>query len=258
MEKTALITGASSGIGYELSKIFARNGYNLVLVARNADRLEDISTEIKSQYEVRVKVMPKDLNKPAAPNELYNDLKASGIKIDILVNNAGIGNNGKFMDISLEESMDMLQLNILSLTMLCRLFGGDMVKNESGRILNVGSVAAFQAGPFMSTYYASKAYVLLFSEGIKNELQADGVSVTVLCPGPTRTNFFKRSNMTGTKLEKSPAMMSAAKVAEIGYSGLMKGKAVVIPGIMNKLMVFSVRFAPRRMTRAIAGYLNRK
>ncbi len=258
MKKTALITGASSGIGYELSKVFAKNGYNLVLVARNSEKLDSISEEIGKQHDILIKVLPKDLCELSAPQELYNDLAAEGISIDVLVNNAGIGNNGKFTDTGIEEYMDLIQLNITSLTMLCSIFGKDMVKNGSGRILNVASTAAFQAGPYMSIYYASKAYVLLFSEGIKNELKNDGVSVTVLCPGATQTEFFRRSDMIGTKLESSPFMMSASKVAEIGFSGLMKGKTVVIPGIANKLMVFSGRFAPRRIVSAIASYLNRK
>jgi len=258
MKKTALITGASSGIGYELSKVFAKNGYNLVLVARNSEKLNSISEEIGKQHDILIKVLPKDLSKTSAAQELYNELSAEGINIDVLVNNAGIGNNGKFTDTGIEEYMDLIQLNITSLTMLCSIFGKDMVKKGSGRILNVASTAAFQAGPYMSIYYASKAYVLLFSEGIKNELKGDGVSVTVLCPGATQTEFFKRSDMIGTKLESSPLMMSAAKVAEIGFSGLMKGKTIVIPGLANKLMVFSGRFAPRGVVTAIASYLNRK
>lgn len=258
MNKTALITGASSGIGYELSKIFAKNGYNLVLVARNSDKLNSISAEIREQYDIDIKVLPKDLSDPLAPQELYDDLFADGINIDVLVNNAGIGNNGKFTDTGLEEYTALIQLNITSLTMLCSIFGKSMVKNGSGRILNVASTAAFQAGPYMSVYYASKSYVLLFSEGLKNELKDDGVGVTVLCPGATQTEFFKRSDMIGTKLEKSPLMMSASKVAEIGFSGLMKGKSVVIPGFMNRLLVLSVRFTPRVIVTAIASVLNRK
>lgn len=258
METTALITGASSGIGFELSKVFAKKGYNLVLVARNAEKLESISTEIQEQHNVRVKVMPKDLCSPSAPQALYDDLTVAGINIDVLVNNAGVGANGKFTDIDIKKQTDLIQLNITALTTLCGLFGRDMVKKGTGRILNVASTAAFQAGPYMSVYYASKAYVLLFSEGLKNELKGDGVSVTVLCPGATHTKFFERSDMVGTKLEKSPVIMHAAKVAEIGYAGMMKGKAIVIPGFVNKIMVFSVRFTPRSVISSITAYLNRK
>jgi len=258
MRKTALITGASSGIGYELSKVFAKNGYNLVLVSRNTEKLKIISEEIKKQHDIQVKVIPKDLCKSPAPQELYDEVAADGINIDVLVNNAGIGTYGKFTDSSTEKHMDLIQLNITSLTMLCKLFGTDMVKNGSGRILNVASTAAFQAGPLMSTYYASKAYVLMLSEALKNELKQDNVTVTVLCPGPTQTEFFKRNDMIGTKLERSPYIMSAAKVAEIGFSGLLKGKTIVIPGLINKLLAFSVRLTPRRVVTAITSSLNQR
>jgi short-subunit dehydrogenase len=258
MRKTALITGASSGIGYELSKVFAKNGYNLVLVARNTKKLNSIAEEIKKQHDIQVKVIPKDLCKSTAPQELYNEVAADGIKIDVLVNNAGIGTYGKFTDASTEQHMDLIQLNITSLTMLCKLFGTDMIKNGSGRILNVASTAAFQAGSLLSTYYASKAYVLMLSEALKNELKQDNVTVTVLCPGPTRTEFFKRHDMIGTRLERSPHIMSPAKVAEIGFSGLLKGKTIVIPGLINKLLAFAVRLAPRRVVTAIASSINQR
>lgn len=176
----------------------------------------------------------------------------------MLVNNAGIGTYGKFTDSSTEKHMDLIQLNITSLTMLCKLFGTDMVKNGSGRILNVASTAAFQAGPLMSTYYASKAYVLMLSEALKYELKQDNVTVTVLCPGPTQTEFFQRNDMIGTKLERSPYIMSAAKVAEIGFYGLLKGKTIVIPGLINKLFAFSVRLTPRRVVTAIASSVNQR
>lgn len=258
MSKTVLITGASSGIGYELSKIFAKNGYNLVLVSRNKQRLEIIAKELQNQYDIQTKVIPKDLSKSSAPQELYNEVVADGINIDVLVNNAGIGVYGEFTDASTQNHTDLIQLNITSLTMLCKLFGTDMVKNGSGRILNVSSTAAFQAGPLLSTYYASKAYVLMLSEALKNELKRNGVNVTVLCPGPTQTEFFKRNDMVGTRIERSPYMMSATDVAEIGFSGLLKGKTIVIPGLINKLLAFSVRLAPRSVVTAIACSLNQK
>ncbi len=258
MTKTGLITGASSGIGYELSKVFAKNGYDLVLVARNAERLNDISEEIQKQYDVHVKVIPKDLSKSLAPQELYDEVAADGIGIDVLVNNVGVGTYGKYTDSSTEQQMDLIQINITSLTMLCKLFGTDMVAKGSGRILNVASTAAFQAGPFMSTYYASKAYVLLLSEALGYELRHDNVTVTVLCPGPTQTEFFQRIDMIGTNLERSPFKMSAAKVAESGFSGMLKGKTIVIPGLINKLLAFSVRLTPRRVTTAIASFFHKR
>lgn len=255
MRKTALITGASSGIGYELSKVFAKNGYNLVLVSRNMGKLNTVSEEIEKQHDVQVKVIPKDLRKSASPQEIYDEVAADSINIDVLVNNAGIETCGKLTETRTEKHMDLIQLNITSLTMLCKLFGADMVKKGSGRILNVASTAAFQAGPLMSTYYASKAYVLLFSEAIKNELKKDNVAVTVLCPGPTQTEMLKR---IGTKLDRSPYKMSAAKVAEIGFSGLLKGKTIVIPGLINKLLAFSVRLVPRKIATYLASSLNQK
>jgi hypothetical protein len=258
MKKTALITGASSGIGYELTKVFAKNGYDLVLVSRNKEKLIMIAEEIRKQHDIQVKVVPKDLFKSSAPHEIYDEVAADGIKIDVLVNNAGIGVYSKFTHSSTEKQMDLIQLNIASLTKLCKLFGTDMSKNGSGRILNVASTAAFQAGPLMSTYYASKAYVLMLSEALNCELRQDGVSVTALCPGPTQTAFFKRNNMTGTRMERCPYMMSAAKVAEIGFSGLLKGKTIVIPGFINKLLSFLVRLSPRKVASAGASFLNQR
>lgn len=256
MEKTALITGASSGIGYELSKNFARNAYNLVLVSRTKEQLDAISKELENEYAIQTKVIPKDLSKPDAPQELYDEIVADGIEIAVLVNNAGVGLNGKFVDISAEKQLELIQLNITSLTMLCKFFGADMVKKRSGRILNVASTAAFQAGPIMSTYYASKSYVLLFSEGINNEFAQDGVDVSVLCPGPTNTGFGDRAEMKDTKILNVPWMMNAAEVAEIGYAGLMNRKKLIIPGFMNKTLAFSSRLMPRSLLVLIARYLN--
>ena len=258
MNKTVLITGASGGIGYELSKVFSKNAYNLVLVSRNKQRLEVIAKELEDQYDIQAKVIPKDLSKSSAPQELYDDMVANGIDIDVLVNNAGFGINGKFTGFSADKHMELIQLNITSLTLLCKLFGTDMVKRRSGSILNVASTAAFQAGPLMSTYYASKAYVLLLSEALNNELAQDGVNVTVLCPGPTHTEFAVRADMSSTKIANVPWVMSATEVAEIGFSGLMKGKNIVIPGLMNKLLAFSVRFTPRSVMTLIIRYLNQK
>jgi len=258
MSKTALITGASAGIGYELSNVFAKNGYDLVLVSRDRQKLEFIAGNLESRYNVHIIVVSKDLCKPAAPQELYDEMADKGIDIDVLVNNAGIGVNGKFTDFNPERYADLIQLNITSLTMLCRLFGLDMVKKNSGRILNVASTASFQAGPLMGSYYASKAYVLHLSEALNYELRKDGVVVTALCPGPTQTEFFNRNDMIGVNVTKCPWMMKAAEVAEAGFSGLMKGKTIVIPGLINKLLAFSVRLIPRRIPAAMVCYLNER
>lgn len=258
MGTTVLITGASSGIGYELSKIFAKKGNNLVLVSRNKHQLEIVAKELEDLHSIQVKVIAKDLSKSTAPQEIYDETKASGIVVNVLVNNAGVGINGKFTDSTLERYIDLMQLNIVSLTSLCKLFGTDMAGRGSGGILNVASTAAFQAGPFMSTYYASKAYVLMFSEALSTEFKHSGVTITVLCPGPTKTGFFEKANMKNSFMERSPHAMSAAQVAKAGYNGLLKGKTIIIPGLVNKLMAFSVRLMPRSMITAVAAQLNQR
>jgi uncharacterized protein len=257
-KKTVLITGGATGIGYELSKLFARDNYNLILVARDKDRLNEVSVELEKEFNVIVTTISKDLSSPNSAEELYHDVCCAGCHVDVLVNNAGIANYGKFTDSDIKKQIKLINLNITSLSILCRLFGNDMASSRSGAILNVASVAAFQAGPLMSTYYASKAYVLLFSEALKNELQEDGVKVAVLCPGPTKTEFFQRNSWTGSKVETSHYLMSAADVAEYGYRGLLQGRTVLIPGIINKLSIFLVRFLPRSLINMITCHLNKR
>jgi short-subunit dehydrogenase len=258
MSKTALITGASAGIGLELSKVFAKNGFNVILVSRNSQKLEEIAEELKKRYHIKAGVISKDLRKPGAPQELYDEIKAGGTDIDVLVNNAGIGINGSFAEFNPKKIIDVIQVNITSLTMLCRLFSKDMVKKGYGRILNVSSTASFQASPLMSTYYASKAYVQMFSEAINYELKKNGITVTALCPGPTRTEFFERNDMKETNIAKGSWLMKPADVAEAGFAGLMRGKMIVIPGLINKFLAFSVRFTPRKVSAAVIHYLNNK
>jgi len=257
MNQTALITGASSGIGYELSKIFAKNGYDLVLVSRTKSELENIAKELADKNNIQARAIPKDLSKNTAAQKLYDEVVSSGIEISVLVNNAGFALNGNFLDLSTEGQLDLLQLNITSLTILCRLFGKDMAKRGGGKILNVASIAAFQAGPFMSTYYASKAYVLSFSEGINNELKKFGVQVSVLCPGPTHTKFGERAEMDNAKILNGPWVMNAKDVAAIAYSGLMKRKRIIIPGYINNILSFSTRLIPRSFAASICRYLNK-
>ena len=258
MSKTVLITGASAGIGYELSKIFAKNGYHLALVSRNRQRLEELAREMENQHQITAKVIPKDLSESSAPQALYDEVVSDGIDIDVLVNNAGFGLNGNFTDFSADQHRELIQVNVTALTLLCNLFGKDMVKKRSGRILNVASTAAFQAGPLMSTYYASKANVLSFSEALNNEFARYGVTVSVLCPGPTHTEFADRAEMSSAKIVNVPWIMPASDVAEIGYSGLMNGKKIIIPGFMNKLLAFNTRFTPRSVLVMITRYLNQK
>lgn len=245
-KQTALITGASSGIGLEMTKYFARDGYNLVLVARSEQSMKELAHNLNREYNISVTVIAKDLSQPSAPEELFAEVQAAGIHIDVLVNNAGYGNFGLFHETDLQKELDMLQLNIVALTHLTKLFVRGMVGKRKGRVLNVASTAAFQPGPLMAVYYASKAYVLSFSEALANELKEFGVNVTALCPGPTISGFQKTADMEKSKLVKNKsAMMDSDTVARIGYAALMQGKPVVIPGAMNRAMAMSPRFVPR-------------
>jgi uncharacterized protein len=251
--ETALITGASSGIGYELAKLFAKDNYNLVLVSRDEKKLEGLKKEFTKKG-VKVTVIRKDLSEKKAPEEIYSELKNKKIEVDILVNNAGFGGRGFFHERPLKEDEDMMQVNMIALTNMTKLFLAPMVKRRKGRILNIASVAAFLPGPLMAVYYASKSYVLSFSEALANEVKDKGIIVTVLCPGPTKTKFFERSNINESAyLRKS--MMDADKVALIGYKGLMEGKTVVIPGFLNNIQVFFMRFLPRPFLAKVARRL---
>lgn len=251
MKETVLITGASGGIGYELAKCFAREGYVLVLVARSGDRLLEIKKEFEQRYGVFVKVIEKDLSNVSAPQEIFEALQKDSHVIDFLVNNAAFGNHGFFVETDLRSELEMIQLNIASLTSLTKLFLKSMVERRSGRILNVSSTAAFQPGPLMAVYYASKAYVLSFSEALANELKGTGVSVTTLCPGPTRTGFQKRAAVQGIKLMNGGFAMDAGAVARDGYRAMMNGRPLVISGVKNRVIAFLVRFAPRNWATAI-------
>jgi len=254
--RTALITGASTGIGYELAKLFAQDHYDVVLVARNKPKLTQLANELTSRYGISAKVIEKDLSKSSAPIEIYEELERASLSIDILVNNAGTGIYGLFSESNLEEQLNALQLNIMTLTSLTHLFLPSMIKSGKGKILNVASTAAFQPGPLMGCYFASKAYVLFFSEALANELRGSGVTVTAFCPGPTRTNFQSR---TGTEdIRESIMMMNAKSVAQIGYKGFMMGKTVVVPGLMNKILVFLVRFFPRDLVTKVARFFEEK
>lgn len=245
--KTALITGAASGIGYELSRFFANDGYNLVLIDRNEKVLLNVADKFQNQFSVSVTTIIKDLSIPSSPAEVFRELQKKSLHIDVLVNNAGFGNYGFFTSTNLQSELEMLQVNLVCLTHLTKLFVQPMVKQGSGKILNVASAAAFQPGPLMAVYFATKAYVLSFSEAIANELQGTGVSVTALCPGPTESAFHKITGMADTKLVKDKKMMDAATVAKIGYHGLMANKTVVIPGLKNQIQAEMVRFIPRNI-----------
>jgi uncharacterized protein len=252
--RTTLVTGASSGIGLELTKLFARDGFDLVLVATDEARLAKIADEMAQQFDVTVTVMQKDLSRPTAAGEIYRELQSKGIEVDILVNNAGFSVYGPFSETDSRDEMEMMQVNMITLTQLTKLFLPAMLKRNSGKILNVASTAAFTPGPFDAVYCASKAYVLSFSEAIAEEVRGTGVSVTTLCPGPTKTEFAKRAEMTNTKIFQG-RLSSAAEVAEEGYRALLQGRTTVVVGLANRLMVFSLRFSPRNLVARVAKSL---
>ncbi|HXU69297.1 MAG TPA: SDR family oxidoreductase [Polyangia bacterium] len=243
--KTALVTGASSGIGLDLAKQFASEGYDVALVARSEGKLKEVAAAIERDHKVRAHVVTADLAKAGAADALVAALEARGIDVDVLVNNAGYASYGAFEKTDLADELNMIQVNVVALTHLTKLFVRKMVAKKSGRVLNVASTAAFQPGPLMAVYYATKAYVLSFSEALANELGGTGVTVTALCPGPTATGFQARAQMEESKLVRGKAIMTSETVARAGYTGLMKGKTVVIPGVSNKMMAQAVRFLPR-------------
>ena len=258
MKKTALVTGASGGIGFEFARIFARNGYNLVLVARSAEKLDALKIQLEKEFSVQCLVVPCDLSVLAEVRELIEQIRKSGVTVDVLVNNAGFGDYGFFTETSWEKELQMINLNITSLTCLSKEYAQQMSLRKEGKILNVASTAAFLPGPLMAVYYATKAYVLSFTEALANELGGTGVTVTALCPGPTESGFQAIADIGETKLVKGKKLVSSREVAEFGYSALMKGKRVVIPGFMNKLQVFAVRILPRKLITATVRSISEK
>jgi uncharacterized protein len=252
---TALVTGGSGGIGLELARVLARNGFDIVLVARDQQKLLRAVEDLRGVANINITAFPKDLALPSAPGEIYDQLARQNIRIDILINNAGFGQYGRFDESDLARQLEMIQVNMTALTNLTGLFVKDMVRSGYGRILNVASTAAFQPGPLMSVYYASKAYVLFFSEALAYELRGTGVTVTTLCPGATRTGFQGVAGIKESRLIKSGRIMSAEKVAIAGYKGMMQGKRVVVPGLLNILLTCSVRFIPRSLLLPAVGWV---
>lgn len=243
--QTALITGASSGIGYELTKIFAREGYDLVLIARSEQRLRQLAGEMAEQHGISALVLARDLSDPTAPDDIFADLERESVVIDVLVNNAGFADYSLFAEADLPKLLQMIQVNMVTLTHLTKLFLPGMIERGRGRVLNMASTAAFQPGPLMAVYYATKAYVLSFSEAVANELKGTPVTMTALCPGPTESGFQQRASMEDSKLVSGQKIMDAATVAEVGYQALMEGKSVAIPGLKNSLLSLVPRFLPR-------------
>ncbi len=241
---TALVTGASSGIGYELACLLAAEGYDLVVVARQKAALEKLGEALQRAHGIRVHVIAADLSDPAIPEAIALCLQKEDVQIDILVNNAGFGTYGHMSETDARQLLNLIQVNITALTHLTRLFLPSMIARGRGKILNVASTAAFQPGPLMAAYYASKAYVLSFSDAVHHEVKGTGVTVTALCPGPTRSEFQKRAGIEHTRLMKG-RIMSSKDVALAGLRAMMQGKPRVVPGFRNKLLMVAVRFAPR-------------
>lgn len=247
MNKTALITGASLGIGMELAHVFAAKKENLVLVARSVSKLNEMAKEIAIKYGVKVDVIALDLSENESAKKVFAYCEQHNLKVDYLVNNAGFGDFGFFAQSNWDKQLQMINLNITTLTHLTHLFLPSMIKNKYGRIMNVASTAAFQPGPTMSVYYATKAFVLHFSEAIANELEGSGVTVTALCPGATESGFQLAAAMEESKLVKGKKLPTSAEVAEYGYKAMMKGEKVAIHGFLNALMANSIRFTPRSL-----------
>src|SRR6202140_3226770 len=245
--QTALVTGGSSGIGLELAKNLAPAGFDLVLVGRKRDTLEAAAGQLEGKFGIKAHVFAADLRLQDAPQAIFDFLSNENIDIDVLVNNAGFGLGGEFADTAIQRELDMIQVNIAALTHLTKLFISPMIKRKSGRVLNVASTAAFQPGPLMAVYYATKAYVLSFSEALAEELRHTGVTVTALCPGPTETGFAAEAGVESVRLFTLMKPSSSAAVARTGYKAMKRGRRVAVHGLINKSLTQSLRVTPRRL-----------
>jgi uncharacterized protein len=244
MAQTALVTGASSGIGRALAHRFAKERYNIIAVARDPSRLDEAAQDLRAEHGVEVQCISTDLTQEYAPRDLYDKVRERGVVVDVLVNDAGVGQGGNFAETSLDKELRIIRLNIEALVILTKLFIADMVQRNRGKILNLGSVAGFQPGPRMAVYHASKAFVVSFSEALQTELKDmdTQVTLTCLCPGPTATHFFERAGMEDTRAAN--LAMDPAEVADGGFKALMDGERIYIPGAGNKLMTFTRRVIP--------------
>jgi uncharacterized protein len=252
--ETVLITGASSGIGRELARQFARDGADLVLIARSEGRLRELAGDLAAEYGVTVQVVPVDLSRPGSPDQIVETLAQRDTEVDVLVNNAGFGARGPVAGIGVQRQLEMIEVNVAALTQLTALLLPGMLERRRGAILNVASTAAFQPGPNSAVYYATKAYVLSFTEALAEEVRGSGVRVTCLAPGATDTGFAARAGATGSRLFRR-GVMDAARVAQAGHDGLQRGKTLVIPGLRNRVLAFSVRLSPRVLVTKISGYM---
>ena len=240
----ALITGATSGIGYELAKLFAKDGYNLVIVARNQQELDNKATEFSTEYSVGVITIAKDLSLENSPFEVYDEVRAKGIDIEVLVNNAAQGQYGKFVETDIQRELEMIRLNIVGYLVLSKLFLQEMVARDRGKILQVASIGGKLPGPMQSVYHATKAFIVSHTDALVNELKDTNITITSLMPGPTDTDFFNKAGMEDTKMVQEGSLSDPAKVAKDGYEALMKGKDYVISGVKNKIQVASAEILP--------------
>ena len=244
LHKTVLITGASSGIGKSLAHQFAQDGYQLVLAARSVAKMQALADELQRQFKVAVTVIGADVETHEGAAQLHTDIKARGIVLSALVNNAGYGTYGEFKDSALTSELAMMHLNMNTVVVLTRMFLPDLLVTQ-GRILNTASTAAFQPGPFMAVYCATKSFVLSFSQAIASELEGTGVTVTALCPGPTTSGFQDKAHLANSGLIKGKKLPTSEKVAYLGYRAMQRGQRVYIPGFVNWAMAQSMRLTPR-------------
>ncbi len=258
MKKQALVTGASSGIGRDLSIEHAKRGGDLIIVARRKDRLDELKKELEKKYSVQVHAVESDLTKEGSGRALFEECQKHDRGVDILINNAGFGLHGHFSRQQWEPLQSMIRLNVEALTELSHLFLPDMIKRKSGAILNVASIAGFLPGPQQAVYYATKAYVLSLSEALAKECEGTGVKVTALCPGFTKTEFFEKADLDDVAATKFPAMTSE-EVAAYGYKAMERGKPVAVPGLINRFLAhFLIKFSPRFLNTAISNQFMRK
>jgi hypothetical protein len=257
MPRYALITGASSGIGLALAEALARRGRSLILVARQREALDSIACELTQRFAVEVLFRVCDLGEPLQISGLLHELEQSELSIDLLINSAGLGTGGAFVAQDWRGEQQLIEVNVLALARLCHALGTVMAGQGSGQILNIASLAGFHPGPWLSNYHASKAYVLHFSEGLREELKEYGVSVSVLCPGPTRSAYLRSAQMDSAQPEHDKRVMSAEEVALITLKALEKNRAIIIPGWRNRLLAMAPRLAPRWLVRKVAARLNR-
>lgn len=255
MNRYALITGGSNGIGKELAELFSKDGFDLILAARNKEHLDTTAKELEAKYKNTVVTIPIDLAAPDAAQSLFAAVKKKNVEVDVLVNNAGFGSGGKFWETDIKKETEEIHLNTLTLTMLTKLFLPQMIARKSGKVLNVASIAAFLPGPLMAVYYATKAYVLSFSIAIREELKGTGVSVTVLCPRQTQTGFAERAGLANSKLF-TRNLLTAAEVAQVGYEGLKKNKAIVFSDNSSYLLTIALRLVPHTVAAHFAKEAN--